>query len=50
METSIGAVARIKQFEADTKDEKRPEEVQEPPEEWPSRGEIVFENVSASYK
>jgi ATP-binding cassette subfamily C (CFTR/MRP) protein 1 len=43
METSIGAVARIKQFEADTKDENRPEE-------WPSRGEIVFENVSASYR
>lgn len=51
LETSIGAVARIKQFEADTKDENRPEEEAcEPPQEWPSGGQIVFENVSASYK
>jgi ATP-binding cassette, subfamily C (CFTR/MRP), member 1 len=49
METSIGAVARIKQFATDTKDENLPGECQEPPADWPSKGEIRIENVSAAY-
>ena len=49
LETSIGAVGRIKQFVKDTKDENLPGETQEPLENWPSRGEIRFDNVEASY-
>ena len=50
LETSIGAISRIKQFVKDTKDENLPWETQDPPENWPSRGEVKFEKVDASYK
>lgn len=50
LETSIGAISRIKQFVKDTKDENLPCETHEPPENWPIRGEVRFENVDASYR
>ncbi|KAF2638302.1 putative ABC multidrug transporter [Massarina eburnea CBS 473.64] len=49
METSIGAVARIKQFNTDTPNENLPNENSEPPSEWPHRGKICVSNLSASY-
>lgn len=49
METSIGAVARVKGFEAETEDENKPSEVEVPTEEWPNNGEIEFRNISADY-
>lgn len=53
LETSIGAVGRIKEF----KDNTVPEEEElgilqpeSPPPNWPSAGKIEFKNVVASYK
>ena len=50
LETSIGAVSRVKAFTEKTKPEALPRELASPPENWPLRGLIEFENVSASYK
>jgi ATP-binding cassette, subfamily C (CFTR/MRP), member 1 len=47
LETSLGAVARVRQFEGET-----PQEVDgtgEPEPDWPPKGRICLENVSASY-
>ncbi|KAM3075096.1 hypothetical protein ACMFMF_005777 [Clarireedia jacksonii] len=48
-ETSLGAIARIKSFVGNTRSEHRPEECQEVPQDWPSKGEILVSNISASY-
>lgn len=50
LETSLGAIARLKWFMANTPNENRPEEIQEPPSDWPAHGLIELENVSAAYK
>lgn len=50
LETSIGAISRVKTFHDHTKPENLPEETHEPPESWPEKGEIEFRNVSAAYK
>ncbi|KAF8857368.1 putative multidrug resistance protein [Acephala macrosclerotiorum] len=49
LETSLGAVARVKGFEESTESEHKDQETFEPPENWPTRGEIELKNVSASY-
>jgi len=49
LETSLGAVARLQSFMKDTPTEKDKDGVTEQPVTWPSRGEIEFKNVSASY-
>ncbi|RBR10554.1 uncharacterized protein FIESC28_09418 [Fusarium coffeatum] len=49
IETSIGAVARIKQFAEDTGEENLPGETQEPPPQWPDKGAIQVSNLTASY-
>ena len=49
LETSIGAIARVKTFVANTESEDKAGENFEPGLEWPSRGAIEFRNVSASY-
>ena len=49
METSIGAVARIRQFNADTPNENLPDESSEPPLQWPDKGKINISDLSASY-
>lgn len=49
LETSLGAVARLKTFESDTISEDRPGEILEPPQNWPEYGGIEFRNVSAYY-
>ncbi|KAM5348158.1 hypothetical protein ACJ41O_007982 [Fusarium nematophilum] len=49
IETSIGAVARIKQFAEETAEENLPGETQEPPAQWPDRGGIQIKDLTASY-
>jgi len=49
LETSLGAVARTKNFAEQTAKEDRPEESFTPSNEWPVKGGIEFRNVSASY-
>ncbi|KAK7418553.1 hypothetical protein QQX98_003898 [Neonectria punicea] len=50
IETSIGAVARIKQFAEDTGDENLPGDTREPPTAWPDSGEIQIRDLKASYE
>ncbi|MCJ1434939.1 hypothetical protein MMC27_004309 [Xylographa pallens] len=49
LETSIGAVARLRSFSSETVTENQPFERQGVPEDWPAYGNIDFRNVSASY-
>lgn len=49
METSLGAIARIKNFEHDTIPEDKPEENQTPAPSWPRSGKIEFRGITAAY-
>ena len=49
METSLGAISRLKNFERDVLPEDKPGEDQEPPERWPAKGAIEFQGMSAAY-
>ncbi|KAH6607531.1 hypothetical protein Trco_003844 [Trichoderma cornu-damae] len=49
IETSIGAIARVKQFSEETPTESLAGEDQEPPAHWPDRGHVVIRDVEASY-
>ncbi|OCK85970.1 putative multidrug resistance protein [Lepidopterella palustris CBS 459.81] len=48
-ETSLGAIARLKNFEATVVPEDKPEESGVVPESWPDQGAIEFQDVTASY-
>lgn len=50
LETSIGAVSRLKSFSEKVKPEDQEGEDVVPPKEWPQRGEIQINGVSASYE
>ncbi|KAI9745821.1 MAG: hypothetical protein M1818_000502 [Claussenomyces sp. TS43310] len=50
LETSIGAVARIRNFTSTVESEHLSEEKQTPPDDWPSQGGIEFKDVVASYQ
>ena len=50
LETSIGAIGRLKTFRETVKAEDREEEDIVPGLEWPERGEIELKGVSASYE
>lgn len=50
LESSLGAVARIRQFEKDTIAEDQPEETHDPSFDWPSRGSIDINSLSAKYR
>ena len=50
LETSIGAVSRLKNFSEKVKSEDAEDEGVMIPENWPSRGEIGIAGVSASYR
>src|SRR3569833_693666 len=50
LETSLGAITRIKNFEQDTPSELLPDERADPGDQWPKDGALVFDNVSLSYK
>ncbi|POR39545.1 ABC transporter [Tolypocladium paradoxum] len=47
LETSLGAVSRVKTFAEDTPQE--PDEGEKPPTGWPAEGSLTFDNWSASY-
>jgi ABC-type multidrug transport system fused ATPase/permease subunit len=49
LETSIGAIARLKTFSETVKPEDRDDENIVPPEQWPERGAIELKDVSAHY-
>ena len=49
LETSIGAVSRVRAFSLDTENENKPDEINSVPEGWPTNGNIVMKNVSATY-
>ncbi|KAI7783325.1 hypothetical protein LA080_012080 [Diaporthe eres] len=49
LETSIGAVARLKTFSDEVKPEDRDEEDIVPPEQWPLTGVVELTGVSAAY-
>ncbi|KAI0126126.1 putative ABC multidrug transporter [Xylariales sp. AK1849] len=49
LETSLGAIARLKNFLAETKSEISDDDGDEPPPDWLQRGSIKFEKVTAKY-
>ncbi|KAH0367288.1 P-loop containing nucleoside triphosphate hydrolase protein, partial [Aureobasidium melanogenum] len=49
LETSIGAVGRLKQLEIEVKPENLPFECETPPSSWPEAGAVVYDGVYASY-
>ncbi|KAB5515468.1 P-loop containing nucleoside triphosphate hydrolase protein [Coniochaeta sp. 2T2.1] len=49
LETSFGAVARVKSFCGETENENLPPEVSPVPEGWPTRGHVEIKNLTASY-
>ncbi|MCJ1404727.1 hypothetical protein MMC11_007953 [Xylographa trunciseda] len=49
IETSIGAISRVKSFSEMTTSENLPHETQVPPKDWPQNGIIEIHNISASY-
>lgn len=51
LETSLGAVSRLRHFERTTPNENLAGEGDtHVPDDWPVSGEVVFQNMSASYK
>ncbi|KAI0115560.1 P-loop containing nucleoside triphosphate hydrolase protein [Nemania sp. FL0031] len=50
LETSLGAISRIKDFSETTPTEAIAGESSEPPANWPNHGALTFESVSASYE
>lgn len=49
LETSLGAIARVMNFEKTTIAEDKEQETFNPGDDWPKNGAIEFKNVSASY-
>ncbi|KAL9610623.1 MAG: hypothetical protein Q9167_004697 [Letrouitia subvulpina] len=49
LETTLGAIARIKQFSEETENENQPPATVEPPQDWPSEGNIEISNITATY-
>ncbi|KAM3508810.1 hypothetical protein MY11210_006596 [Beauveria gryllotalpidicola] len=49
LETSLGAIARLKWFNQYTPNENKSEETEKPGADWPSQGRIELENVVAAY-
>jgi ABC-type multidrug transport system fused ATPase/permease subunit len=50
LETSLGAIARLKSLEEMVPFEGGHAETLQPPENWPSQGVIEFKNITASYQ
>ncbi|KAK1754461.1 P-loop containing nucleoside triphosphate hydrolase protein [Echria macrotheca] len=49
LETSVGAVSRVRSFAETVQSEHRPSETEKVAADWPARGGIEFDNVVASY-
>jgi ABC-type multidrug transport system fused ATPase/permease subunit len=50
LETHIGSIQRIKDFTKTVESEDRPGEDREIPPNWPSKGAVSFQSVSAAYR
>ena len=50
LETSLGAISRIRRFVTDTSKEAREGETQLVPDGWPTKGAVTFHNVEAAYR
>lgn len=50
VETSIGAVHRVKDFSENTPLEEKPPRTNQPTTEWPQAGKIEFKGVTAAYE
>lgn len=50
LETSLGAIARLKWFMNNTPNENKEGETELPPADWPAKGEIELDHVTASYR
>jgi hypothetical protein len=50
LETSLGAIARIRSHKTQTIAEERPGEDQEAPRGWPQHGQVEIRNITAAYK
>lgn len=50
METSLGAISRVKSLVAEVKPEDLASETYEPQAFWPAAGAITFRDLSACYK
>jgi ABC-type multidrug transport system fused ATPase/permease subunit len=50
LETSLGAISRLKTLEEMIPFEGAKFENLKPPDSWPSSGNILFENITASYR
>lgn len=49
LETSLGAISRLKTFENDTPSEVVTNDPIDPPDEWPAHGRLQIQRLSASY-
>jgi ATP-binding cassette subfamily C (CFTR/MRP) protein 1 len=49
LETALGAISRLKNFNEQTTPEDKPGEDHTPDNSWPEKGEIEFRDVTASY-
>lgn len=49
VEMALGAISRIRTYVLDTKNENLPEETGDVSDDWPTKGAISFQSVSASY-
>jgi ATP-binding cassette subfamily C (CFTR/MRP) protein 1 len=50
LETSLGAISRLRAFETETPVEAKAGEDSEPPADWPSNGLIEIKDISVHYK
>ena len=50
LETSLGSLARTRDFERTVKPEDKDTENQTPPVSWPASGQVEFREVTASHK
>jgi ATP-binding cassette subfamily C (CFTR/MRP) protein 1 len=50
LETSIGAIARVRSFEASTPSEVHEGDVQDLPDRWPDKGAVEFSDLLGGYK
>jgi ATP-binding cassette, subfamily C (CFTR/MRP), member 1 len=50
METSVGALMRLKAFLKETPVEYLPQEIKVPSQRWPSRGQLSFKDVTVNYR
>jgi ABC-type multidrug transport system fused ATPase/permease subunit len=50
LETSLGAISRLKTFQEDVKPEEQDGEDSVPPKHWPSTGSIQIRDLSATYE